>query len=77
MNSITGCYCFSGKSTYCKAIAHHLSSVIKRKVIIVNLDPANDKPPYNADVDVQNIIEVDEVSSVNHNISYTYHIIII
>ena len=43
-----------------KAIAHHLTTVIKRKVIIVNLDPANDRPPYKADVDVQNLIEVDE-----------------
>ena len=52
----------SGKSTYCKAICHHLSNIIKRKVVIVNLDPANDKPPYEADIDVQNLIEVDEVS---------------
>ncbi|KAL5249997.1 hypothetical protein ACHWQZ_G015916 [Mnemiopsis leidyi] len=34
---------------------------VKRDVIIVNLDPANDRPPYEADVDVQSLIEVDEV----------------
>ena len=52
-----------GKSTYCRAIAHHLLNSVKRDVIIVNLDPANDRPPYEADVDVQSLIEVDEVRS--------------
>ena len=51
----------SGKSTYCKAMAAHLQNEIKRKVIIVNLDPANDAPPYTAGVDVQDLIELDDV----------------
>ena len=51
----------SGKSTYCRAIAYHLSTVLKRSVIIVNLDPANERPPYDADVDVQQLVEVEEV----------------
>ena len=63
---------FTGKSTYCRAIAHHLINSIKRDIIIVNLDPANDRPPYQADVDVQNLIEVDEVFVIYYVIQFVY-----
>ena len=45
---------------------------IKRDIIIVNLDPANDRPPYQADVDVQNLIEVDEVFVIYYVIQFVY-----
>ena len=42
-------------------MSFHLRNTIKRPVVVVNLDPANEQPPYQADIDVQDIVEVDEV----------------
>ncbi|ROT75464.1 GPN-loop GTPase 2 [Penaeus vannamei] len=50
----------SGKTTYCKAMASLLRG-LGRKVSIINLDPANDVLPYEAAVDVSELIQVEEV----------------
>ena len=58
-----------GKSTYCRAMAHHMRENMKRKVVVVNLDPANDSPPYEADVNVKNLVDVEEVYSLSLSLS--------
>lgn len=50
----------SGKTTYCKAMGEYVKS-LGRKIALVNLDPANDVLPYNADVDVSHLITVENV----------------
>ena len=50
----------SGKSTYCKAMKEFMS-VLGRKVVIVNLDPANDALPYECSVDVSELITLQDV----------------
>ncbi len=50
----------SGKTTYCQAMKAFLSS-LGRKVAIVNLDPANDSPPYECQVDISELISLEEV----------------
>ncbi|XP_072036008.1 GPN-loop GTPase 2-like [Amphiura filiformis] len=50
----------SGKTTYCNGMKEFLTK-IGRKVAIVNLDPANDVLPYEAAVDVSDLITVDDV----------------
>ncbi|KAK9504697.1 hypothetical protein O3M35_010967 [Rhynocoris fuscipes] len=52
----------SGKSTYCKKMSEYLSK-IGRKVVIVNIDPANDILPYEAKVDVSELITVEDAMS--------------
>ena len=49
----------SGKSTYCNAVKEFLSS-LGRRVLVVNLDPANDYLPYNADVDISELISLED-----------------
>lgn len=49
----------SGKSTYCKKMADFLKK-LDRKVSIVNLDPANENMPYEASIDVMDLIKVEE-----------------
>lgn len=50
----------SGKTTYCKAMGEYVKGH-GRKVALVNLDPANDVLPYDADVDVSHLITVENV----------------
>lgn len=50
----------SGKTTYCNA-ASQLLAALGRKVAIVNLDPANDIPPYTPDVDVAELVCLESV----------------
>lgn len=52
----------SGKTTYCRAMASLLRS-LGRKVSIINLDPANDTLPYEAAIDVNELVKVEEVMS--------------
>ncbi|XP_014242426.1 GPN-loop GTPase 2 [Cimex lectularius] len=52
----------TGKSTYCHEMSKFLAQV-GRKVSIVNLDPANEKCLYKADVDVNELITVEDVMS--------------
>uniref|UniRef100_A0A0V0G835 GPN-loop GTPase 2 n=1 Tax=Triatoma dimidiata TaxID=72491 RepID=A0A0V0G835_TRIDM len=49
----------SGKSTYCKKMSEHLGK-LGRKVIVVNIDPANDTLPYECKVDVSELITVED-----------------
>lgn len=49
----------SGKSTYCKK-ATDLLRKIGRKVILINIDPANDNVEYKADIDVSELITVED-----------------
>ena len=50
----------SGKTTYCHGMSQFLSNV-GRKVAIINLDPANDTVPYEADVDIGDLVQLEEV----------------
>ena len=50
----------SGKSTYCAAVAKVMRSM-GRKVGIINLDFANEEPPYKPEIDIQHLITVDDV----------------
>lgn len=38
------------------------------QVVIVNLDPANDVPPYTPDVDVSDLVDLQNVMEVGHTI---------
>lgn len=50
----------SGKTTYCHAMSEFLKG-LGRRVAIVNLDPANDVLPYEANVEISHLITVDDV----------------
>ena len=50
----------SGKSTYCAGIGEFMSQA-GRRVAIVNLDPANDCAPYDAALDISELISLDDV----------------
>lgn len=52
----------SGKTTYCWKMAEHLKKC-NRKVITVNLDPANDILPYIPDIDIRALVILEEVMS--------------
>lgn len=49
----------AGKTTYCVGMKRFLE-LHGRRVAIVNLDPANDIAPYDADVSIDELISVDE-----------------
>ena len=51
----------SGKSTYCKTVQEHLSSVGK-SCIVVNLDPAAEKVDYECSADIRALISVDDAA---------------
>ncbi|KAI9208539.1 uncharacterized protein BJ171DRAFT_438055 [Polychytrium aggregatum] len=53
----------SGKSTYCHGISQFYRA-IERDVAIVNLDPANDGLPYEADIDIAELITLDDAMEV-------------
>lgn len=50
----------SGKTTYCVGMKRFLE-MHGRRVAIVNLDPANDVAPYDAEVTIEDLITVDQV----------------
>lgn len=50
----------SGKTTYCNGMQQYLQ-LLGRKVAIVNLDPANDALPYEAAIDVGELVALDAV----------------
>lgn len=45
----------AGKSTYCTGMVQLLQQM-KRPVVCVNLDPANDLPPFRVDIDIRELI---------------------
>lgn len=50
----------AGKTTYCAAIKQFLEGM-GRKVVIINLDPANDNLPYKAAMDISDLVTLTEV----------------
>lgn len=50
----------SGKTTYCGAIKEFLAGV-GRKVVIINMDPANENMPFAPDVDIFDLIHLTDV----------------
>lgn len=50
----------AGKTTYCSQMSRLLRK-LGRKVIIVNLDPANESMSYNPDIDIRKLIVLEEV----------------
>ncbi|MES1921495.1 GPN-loop GTPase 3, partial [Bonamia ostreae] len=52
-----------GKSTYCKIMSEHFE-VSKRKVNVVNLDPAAEKFDYPLLADIRDLISVDDASEL-------------
>jgi len=55
----------SGKTTFCRGMAQFLRG-IGRRPVIVNLDPANDELPYEPDVDIADLIQLEEVMDKLH-----------
>nr|CDS28662.1 GPN loop GTPase 2 [Hymenolepis microstoma] len=55
----------SGKSTYCAAMQEFLTE-LGRKVVVINLDPANEDLPYTCDVDLRELITLDDVMESLH-----------
>lgn len=50
----------SGKSTYCNGMNQFLNS-IGRNSLIINLDPANDRLPYDCALDIRDVITLEEI----------------
>ncbi|TID25465.1 hypothetical protein CANINC_002943 [Pichia inconspicua] len=50
----------AGKSTYCNGMNQFLNS-IGRNSLIVNLDPANDRLPYDCTLDIRDVITLEEI----------------
>mmetsp|Transcript_46113 Transcript_46113/g.128223 ORF Transcript_46113/g.128223 Transcript_46113/m.128223 type:complete len:324 (-) Transcript_46113:109-1080(-) len=50
----------AGKTTYCTGM-QQLLTVLKRPRTLVNLDPANDDLPYECDLDIRELINVEDV----------------
>ncbi len=50
----------SGKSTYCKIIQDH-AEILKREIVVVNLDPAAELFNYKCDIDIRELITVSDV----------------
>lgn len=51
----------SGKTTYCRGVHEFLTTIAKRKVAIVNLDPANDALPYQPAFDIADLVDLNNV----------------
>ena len=51
----------SGKSTYCLGISDLLTQ-LKRKPCLVNLDCGNGTPPYKADIDIRDLINLEDIA---------------
>ena len=50
----------SGKSTYCKIIQDH-AEILKRDIVVINLDPAAETFKYRCDIDIRELITVVDV----------------
>ncbi|KAM4581576.1 GPN-loop GTPase 2 [Odontesthes bonariensis] len=50
----------SGKTTYCQGMQEFLTS-LGRKVVVVNMDPANEGIPYSCGVDISELVTLDDV----------------
>ena len=50
----------SGKSTYCKIMQDH-GEMLKRDIIIINLDPAAESFKYKCDIDIRELVTVVDV----------------
>lgn len=50
----------SGKTTYCHGMQQFLASGYNRKVVVVNLDPANDLLPYDCAIDIASLVCVED-----------------
>lgn len=51
----------SGKSTFCYAMKEFLSA-LGRQIAVINLDPANEYPPYTpCSIDIRDLIDVNHV----------------
>lgn len=50
----------SGKTTYCRGMQQFLTS-LGRKVVVVNMDPANEGIPYSCAVDISELVTLDDV----------------
>ncbi|XP_072317298.1 GPN-loop GTPase 2 [Eucyclogobius newberryi] len=50
----------SGKTTYCHGMQQFLTG-LGRKVVVVNMDPANEGLPYTCDVNVSELVTLDDV----------------
>jgi GTPase SAR1 family protein len=50
----------AGKSTYCNGMNQFLNS-IGRNSLIINLDPANDRLPYDCTLDIRDVITLEEI----------------
>ncbi|ODQ57486.1 hypothetical protein WICANDRAFT_35195 [Wickerhamomyces anomalus NRRL Y-366-8] len=50
----------SGKSTYCNGVVQFFNA-IGRKSSVINLDPANDRLPYDCELDIRDFITLEEI----------------
>lgn len=50
----------SGKTTYCRAMQQFLTAM-GRRVVVVNMDPANEGTPYPCAVDISELVTLDDV----------------
>lgn len=50
----------SGKTTYCHGMQQFLTGAYHRKVVVVNLDPANDLLPYECGIDIASLVSVED-----------------
>ena len=52
----------AGKSTCCKGLQHFFQ-LTERPVAVINLDPANDRLPYECSVDIAELVSQEEVAA--------------
>jgi GPN-loop GTPase len=50
----------SGKSTYCHAI-QDMAQMLKRRIFVINLDPAAEQFKYRCEIDIRELIGIDDV----------------
>lgn len=50
----------SGKTTYCNGMQQYLT-LLGRKAVVINLDPANDALPYECAADIGELVSLHEV----------------
>ncbi|DBA78991.1 TPA: GPN-loop GTPase 2 [Trebouxia sp. C0004] len=50
----------SGKTTYCNGMQQYLT-LLGRKTVVVNLDPANESLPYECVIDISELVSLHEV----------------
>ena len=50
----------SGKTTYCQGMQEFMTK-LGRKVVVVNMDPANEGTPYSCAVDISELVTLDDV----------------